>query len=83
MIGLAQVYLVAGLVFAAAAVLSARDVSNAKRWVNAAFWALLACSMLLGDRLGDLGNGVVVIALVGVAARGGLCWHGGSSLVVQ
>ena len=72
MIGLAQVYLLAGLVFAAFALLSARDASNPKRWVNAAFWALLACSMLLGDWLGDLGNGLLVIALVGIAALGGL-----------
>ena len=72
MIGLAQVYLVAGLVFAAAALLSARDASNRKRWVNAGFWALLALSMLAGDRLGDLGNGLLVIALVAVPALGGL-----------
>ena len=72
MIGLAQVYVVAGLVFAASAVLSARDPSNSKRWVNAGFWGLLAVSMLAGDRLGDLGNGVLVIVLVGVAAFGGL-----------
>ena len=72
MIGLAQVYIVAGLVFAAFALLSARDASNPKRWINAAFWGLLAVSMLAGDRLGDLGNGLLVIALVGIAALGGL-----------
>ena len=70
MIGLAQVYIVAGLVFAASAALSARDASNPKRWVNAGFWGLLALSMLAGDRLGDLGNGVLVIVLVGVAGLG-------------
>ena len=72
MIGLGHVYVLAGLVFAASAVLSARDATNPKRWVNAAFWGLLALSMLAGDRLGDLGNGVLVIALVLVAALGGL-----------
>ena len=72
MIGLAQVYVLAGLVFAASAVLSLRDASNPKRWVNAGFWGLLAVSMLAGDRLGDLVNGVLVIALVAVAALGGL-----------
>ena len=72
MIGLAQVYILAGAVFAAAALLSARDASNRKRWVNASFWALLALSMLAGDRLSDLGNGLLVIALVAVAALGGL-----------
>ena len=72
MIGLAQVYIVAGLVFAAFALLSARDASNPKRWINATFWGLLAVSMLAGDRLGDLGNGLLVIALVAIAALGGL-----------
>ncbi|MCC6924655.1 DUF979 domain-containing protein [Novosphingobium sp.] len=72
MIGLAQVYLLAGLVFGIFAVLSARDASNPRRWSNAAFWALLALSMLAGDRLGDLGNGVLVLALVGIAGLGGM-----------
>ncbi len=70
MIGLAQVYLLAGLAFAAFALLSARDGTNPRRWINAAFWGLLALSMLAGDRLGDLGNGVLVLALVSLAARG-------------
>ncbi|HNJ47143.1 MAG TPA: DUF979 domain-containing protein [Novosphingobium sp.] len=70
MIGLAQVYLLAGLAFAAFALLSARDGTNPRRWINTAFWGLLALSMLAGDRLGDLGNGVLVLALVGLAARG-------------
>ncbi len=72
MIGLAQVYVLAGLVFAAFAVLSARDASNPKRLANAAFWGLLAVSMLAGDRLGDFGNGLLVLALVGIAAITGL-----------
>jgi uncharacterized membrane protein len=72
MIGLAQVYLLAGLIFAVWAVLSARDASNPKRFANAAFWGLLALSMFAGDRLGDLGNGVLVLALVGIAGFGGL-----------
>ncbi len=72
MIGLAQVYVLAGLVFAAFAMLSARDASNPKRLANAAFWGLLAVSMLAGDRLGDFGNGLLVLALVGIAAIKGL-----------
>ncbi|MFM5924854.1 MAG: DUF979 domain-containing protein [Novosphingobium sp.] len=72
MIGLPQVYILAGLAFAAFALLSARDASNPRRWVNAAFWGLLACSMLAGDRLGDLANGLLVLALVSIAGRGGL-----------
>lgn len=72
MIGLAQVYLLAGAAFAAFAVLSAHDAGNPKRWGNAAFWALLALSMLAGDRLGDFANGLLVLALVAIAGLGGL-----------
>lgn len=72
MIGLPQVYLVAGFVFAAFALLSARDATNPKRLANAVFWGLLAVSMLAGDRLGDLGNGMLVMALVAIAGFGGL-----------
>lgn len=72
MIEIHYVYVVAGLVFAAAAVLAALDSERPRHWINAAFWALLALSMFAGDFLGDLGNGVLVIALVGVAALGRL-----------
>ncbi|WP_374527573.1 DUF979 domain-containing protein [Novosphingobium sp.] len=72
MIGLHQVYIVAGLTFAAFALLSARDASNPRRLANAAFWGLLAVSMLAGDRIGDFGNGLLVLALVGIAGFGGL-----------
>ena len=70
MIGLPFVYAVAGAMFAALAVGSARDRSNPRRFVNAAFWGLLALSVLAGDRLGDTANGVLVLALVIVAALG-------------
>ncbi|MFO1255693.1 MAG: DUF979 domain-containing protein [Sphingomonadaceae bacterium] len=72
MIGLAQVYVFAGLVFAGFALRSVFDASNSRRWGNAAFWGLLALSMLAGDRLGDLGNGVLVLGLVAIAGLGGL-----------
>lgn len=70
MIGLPFVYTLAGLTFLAFAVLSLRDASNPKRWGNGAFWALLALSMLAGDRLGDFGNGLLVLALVAIAGTG-------------
>jgi uncharacterized membrane protein len=70
MIGLPLVYTLGGIVFAAIALLSARDRSNAKRWGNAAFWGLLALSFLAGQWLGDLGNGVLVLALVALAGFG-------------
>ena len=72
MIGLPFVYTLAGLTFLAFAVLSLRDGTNPKRWGNGAFWALLALSMLAGDRLGDFGNGLLVLALVAIAGTGQL-----------
>ena len=72
MITLQWVYALAGLVFAGFAILSARDAENPKRWRNAAFWGLMAASFLLGDLLGDLGNGVLVLALALIAGFGGL-----------
>ncbi|WP_437674624.1 DUF979 domain-containing protein [Sorangium sp. So ce131] len=65
-------YAVAGLFFAASAILSALDREHPTRWRNSLFWGLLAASFLFGSRLGDLGNGVLVIALVLLAGLGGL-----------
>ena len=70
MIGIGVVYLLAGGIFTLFALLGAADASNPKRWGNAAFWALLALSMLAGDRLGDLGNGILVLCLVLIAGSG-------------
>ncbi|WP_294235599.1 DUF979 domain-containing protein [uncultured Sphingomonas sp.] len=66
MIGLNLVYAVAGLVFAVFALLSFKD----RRWTNGAFFALIALSFFAGDRVGDVANGVLVLALVGIAASG-------------
>lgn len=68
MIGLPALYALAGLLFAAYALLSLRS----RRWGNAAFWALLAASFLGGDRFGDFGNGLLVLALVVLAGTGAL-----------
>ena len=70
MIKLGAVYLLAGLVFGAFAVLSALDRNNRKRFGNAVFWGLVAVSFLAGDRLGDLGNGVLVLGLALIAGFG-------------
>jgi uncharacterized membrane protein len=67
MITLEWLYLLSGAVFAAWAVLSARDRSNPRRWGNAAFWGLVAASFLFGSHLSDLANGVLVLGLVGLA----------------
>jgi uncharacterized membrane protein len=64
MITLEHVYRFGGLIFAAIAVLSARDRTNRKRLGNAAFWGLLAASFLFGSRLSDSANGLLALALV-------------------
>ena len=72
MIGLGAVYVFAGMVFGAIAVMSAADRENPKRWVNASFWGLFAASFLFGDFFGDFGNGLVVFAMAALAGFAGL-----------
>ena len=72
MIGSGFVYAVAGLTFLAFAGLSAADRGHPRRWGNAAFYALLALSFLAGDRIGDIGNGVLVLGLVAIAGTGAM-----------
>ncbi|HEX9963665.1 MAG TPA: DUF979 domain-containing protein [Allosphingosinicella sp.] len=70
MITLQYLYLLAGAMFAAFALLSALDRSNPKRLGNAAFWGLMAASLLAGDLIGDFGNGLLVLALAALASLG-------------
>lgn len=70
MIGLPFIYAVAGVIFTLFALMGLRDAANPKRFGNAAFWGLLAVSMFAGDWLGDLGNGLLVLALVAIAGTG-------------
>lgn len=67
MITLDWLYALAGTMFAAFALLSALDRTNGKRFGNAGFWGLLAVSFFAGDSLGDFGNGILVLCLVGLA----------------
>ncbi len=64
MITIEYLYVFAGLIFGAIAVLSALDRANPKRIGNAAFWGLFAASFLFGSHLSDVENGVLVLALV-------------------
>jgi uncharacterized membrane protein len=70
MITLHWLYALAGAMFAAFALLSALDRSNPKRFGNAAFWGLMALSLLGGDVIGDFGNGLLVLGLAGLAGFG-------------
>ncbi len=72
MITLEWLYILTGFFFAAWSILSALDRTNGKRWGNAAFWGLLAVSFFFGTHFPDLANGVLVLALVGIAGFGGL-----------
>lgn len=70
MITLTHVYGLAGLFFAAISILSARDAANPRRAINTLFWALMAVSFLFGGQIGDLGNGLIAMALVVLGAMG-------------
>jgi uncharacterized membrane protein len=70
MITMEFVFVAAGVLFAAITVLSALDRGNPRRWRNAALWGLVSFSFLAGSHIGDLANGIVVIALALVAALG-------------
>ena len=70
MITLHWLYMLAGAMFAAFALLSIFDESNARRLGNAAFWGLMAISLLAGDAIGDLGNGLLVLGLAVLAGFG-------------
>ncbi|HET7710161.1 MAG TPA: DUF979 domain-containing protein [Sphingomicrobium sp.] len=70
MITLHWLYVLAGAMFAVIAGLSAVDRANPKRLGNAAFWGLMALSLLGGDLIGDFGNGLLVLGLAGLAGFG-------------
>ena len=70
MITVHHLYVLAGAMFAAFALLSAVDRTNPKRFGNAAFWGLMAVSLLGGDLIGDFGNGLLVLGLAALAGFG-------------
>ena len=72
MITLQWVYILAGAAFAAFAILNLGGKDRPRRMGNALFWGLIAISMWFGNMLGDFGNGLLVLALVGVAGFGRL-----------
>ncbi len=54
--------------FAGIAARSVGDRANRRRFGNASFWGLLAVSFLFGSELGDLANGMLVLALTALGA---------------
>jgi len=70
MITIQWLYALAGAMFAAFAILSALDRANSKRLGNAAFWGLMALSLLGGDLIGDFANGLLVLGLAALAGFG-------------
>jgi uncharacterized membrane protein len=70
MITLQWLYGLAGAMFGFFALLSATDRANPRRLGNAAFWGLMALSLLGGDAVGDFGNGLLVLSLAGLAGFG-------------
>ncbi len=72
MITLEEVYILAGTMFVGLSWLSLRDRANRKRYGNAAFWMLLAISFLFGSEIGDLANGLLVLALVALGGMGAM-----------
>ncbi|MBV9527034.1 DUF979 domain-containing protein [Sphingomonas sp.] len=70
MITIQWLYVLVGLMFAGFAAFNGLDRTNPKRLGNAAFWGLMALSMFAGDRIGDFGNGLLVLGLAGIAGFG-------------
>jgi uncharacterized membrane protein len=72
MISLQWLYALAGAMFAAFALLSLSDRGHSKRFGNAAFWGLMALSLLAGDTIGSFANGLLVLGLAGLAGFGAI-----------
>jgi uncharacterized membrane protein len=70
MITLEHVYMLTGAMFALFAIGRALDRSGPRRWRTAAFWAVYAGSFLAGSHLPDVANGLMLMALVVLAASG-------------
>jgi uncharacterized membrane protein len=66
------IYALMGLMLAAIAVVNWRDATNPRRVNNAMFWGMYAITFLVGSRLPDVVNGVLVLVMVGVASIGKL-----------
>ena len=83
MIRLEAVYVLMGLLVGGIAIVNLRDRDHPKRTGNALFWGLYAVSFLFGSHLPNLANGVLVLAMVGVAAARALGGGSAESTTVE
>ena len=67
MITTQHIFYFVGAIFAAWALLSLFDATNPRRFGNAAFWGLVALSLLAGNLFPDFANGLLVLALAALA----------------
>jgi uncharacterized membrane protein len=63
-------YILVGLLFAATAIMNARDRSNPRRFTTAMFWGLYALLYLAGERLPPAVAGLLMIVMALVAGAG-------------
>jgi uncharacterized membrane protein len=71
-ISLEFVYLLMGALAAGVAIVNLADRQHGRRFANALFWGLWAATFLFGSYLPDIANGVIVLAMVAVAALRGI-----------
>src|SRR5207253_9320212 len=67
---LEHLYWVVGAMFAAFALLSLFDRRSKKALGNAAFWGLMAASLIGGSYFSAFANGLIVLGLVGLTGFG-------------
>lgn len=73
--GLDVVYILMGIVFAAAAVINFRDRGNPKRLKSTLFWGLYAVTFIFGSWLPPFAVGCMAIVMAVTAGIGGLGKH--------
>ena len=80
MIGLGAVYVLAGLLFGAAAVINFRDRTRPQRFQRTLFWGLYSITFLFGSLLPPFATGCLVIVMVLATGRSGLGSGGAKEL---
>ena len=72
MIGLEPVLDVAAVFFAAFALATLVDRHHPRRWINGAFYALIAVAFAGGSYLSDFANGVLALGIIAIGGSGRL-----------